>query len=143
MGKAHDEHTWVATYAVYTKKKQLPQTTSFKAFMAKHFTTVRAALAFTFTSLPNIMRLPALVAGLYLVLTMQMPGSVNFPVLFVSFVATSARASNTLDISDLFASHAAAKASAMAPLLIDFTPFLARMAFMAFIAFIAFLAIAS
>merc|ERR1719498_944518 len=83
MGKAHDEHTWVATYAVYTKKKQLPQTTSFKAFMAKHFTTVRAALAFTFTSLPNIIRLPALVAGLYLVLTMQMPGSVNFPVLFV------------------------------------------------------------
>merc|ERR1719263_1439335 len=102
-----------------TQKKESScksHTRSFKAFTAKHFTTVRAGLAFTLISLPKATRLPAFVAFLYLVLTMQTPGIVNYPVLFVSLLATSARASSTFDISDLLASHAVANASAMAPL---------------------------
>merc|ERR1712125_264875 len=110
------------------------QTAVFKAFTATHFTTVRAFFALTRTSLPNAMRLPAFVAGLWRVLIMATPGMVNFPVPFTSFVATSARASKTLAISDLFESHASAKASAIPLLGIAFTPFMAFIPFMDFIA---------
>merc|ERR1719473_2191931 len=109
------------------------------AATAKALTTVLAGLALTFTSLPKAIRLPALVAGLCLVLTMQMPGMVNLPVLFTSFAASSAKASKAFDICDFFASQAAAKASAIPPLGMDLTPFIAFMPF--FIAFIAFFAI--
>merc|ERR1719218_414677 len=112
----------------------------FKAATAKALTTVLAGLALTFTSLPKAIRLPAFVAGLCLVLIMQTPGIVNLPVLFTSLAASSAKASKAFDISDLFFSHAAANASAMARFEIDFAPFIARMAFIPFIAFIAFLA---
>merc|ERR1712232_1533088 len=78
------------------------QTTDFRAFTAKHFTTVRAGFALTLTSLPNTLRLPAFVAGLCLVFTMHTPGITNLPVPFTSFAATSARASNALFISALF-----------------------------------------
>merc|ERR1719313_2598229 len=101
---------------------------------------VCAAFALTFTSLPNAMRLPAFLAGLCLVLIMQMPGIVNLPVPLVSFSASSARASKTLVISDLFFSHAVAKASAMPLFGMDFTPFFALIALIAFMAFIAFFA---
>merc|ERR1711988_1473776 len=112
-----------------------PQTHDFKAFTAKAFTTVCAAFAFTLTSLPNAMRLPAFLAGLCLVLIMQMPGIVNLPVPLVSFSASSAKASKTLVISDLFFSHAVAKASAMPLFGMDLTPFFARIAFIAFMDF--------
>merc|ERR1719263_1297288 len=68
---------------------------------------------------------------------MQIPGIVNLPVLLTSFPASSAKASKALLISDLFFSHAAANASAIAPFEIDLAPFIALMAFIAFIAFIA------
>merc|ERR1719217_1643722 len=119
------------------KRAPYPQTHDFKAFTANAFTTVCAAFAFTLTSLPNAMRLPAFLAGLCLVLIMQMPGIVNLPVPLVSFSASSAKASKTLVISDLFFSHAVAKASAMPLFGMDFTPFFALMAFIAFIAFFA------
>ena len=48
----------------------------------KAFTTVFAGRAFTTTTLPNISRLPAFVAGLSRVLIMQRPGSVNLPTFF-------------------------------------------------------------
>merc|ERR550514_1544211 len=66
---------------------------------------------------------------------MHTPGIVNLPVLLTSLPANSANASKAFDISDFFASHAVAIASAIAPLVIDFAPFIARMAFIAFIAF--------
>merc|ERR1719235_1731555 len=110
----------------------------FKAATANAFTTVLAGLALTFTSLPKAIRLPAFVAGLCLVLIMQMPGMVNLPVLFTSFAANSAKASRAFDISDLFASHASPKASAIPLLGMDLTPFIAFIPF--FIAFIAFFA---
>merc|ERR1719218_182349 len=109
----------------------------FKAATANAFTTVLAGLALTFTSLPKAMRLPAFVAGLCLVLIMQMPGMVNLPVLFTSFAASSAKASKAFDISDLFFSQASPKASAMALLGMDETLFIAF--FIPF--FIAFFAI--
>merc|ERR1719263_667698 len=56
---------------------------------------------------------------------MQIPGMVNLPALLTSLAASSAKASKAFDISDLFASQAAAIASAMADLLIDFAPFIA------------------
>merc|ERR1711988_342524 len=111
------------------------------AATANAFTTVLAAFALTLISLPKAMRFPALVAGLWRVFTMQTPGIVNLPVLLISLPASSANASKAFVISDLFFSHAAANASAIAPLEIDFAPFIALMAFIAFIAFIAFLAI--
>merc|ERR1719171_851411 len=83
------------------------------------------------------MRLPALVAGLCLVLIMQTPGITNLPVPFTSLLAISAKASRTLFISDLFLSTAAPRTSAMALLFMDLTPFMAFMPFMAFIAFFA------
>merc|ERR1711976_662047 len=85
-----------------------PQTHSFKAFTAKHFTTVCAALAFTFTSLPKAIRLPAFLAALCLVFTMQTPGITNLPVFLVSDVASSARASKILLMSDFLPSVAVA-----------------------------------
>merc|ERR1719152_851619 len=118
------------------------QTLFFRAATAKALTMVLAGLAFTRTSLPKAMRLPALVAGLCLVLIMQTPGITNLPVPFTSLLAISAKASSTLLISDLFFSTAAPRASAMAPLLMDLAPFMAFMPFMAFIAFFAIVAVA-
>merc|ERR1719272_295642 len=110
-----------------------PQTHDFKSFVAKHLTTVHAALALTLISLPKAMRLPAFLAGLLRVLTMQTPGILNLPVLLTSLVTSSARASKTLLISALFVSHAVAMASATALFGIAVTPF-----FPFFIAFITF-----
>merc|ERR1719387_923717 len=76
-------------------------------------TTVFAGFAATTTSLPNITRLPAFVAGFFLVLIMTKPGTTNFPALFTCFAAISARASMILQQSDLFTLEAAARASAI------------------------------
>merc|ERR1719456_346976 len=134
-------NTCVVFHASYkmlncSQSASIPHTHSFRAFTAKHFTTVCAAFAFTFTSLPKAIRLPAFLAGLCLVLIMQTPGMTNFPVFLVSLVASSARASKIFPISDFLLSVAVAKASAMPPFGIDFTPRF----FIAFIAF--FMAIA-
>merc|ERR1711941_194677 len=110
--------------------EQKHQIDDFSAATGRAFTTVLAGLAFTTTSLPNIILLPALVAGFFLVLIMQSPGMVNLPVLSTSLAAKPARVSNILEASDFLMSCAVARASAMPPFGIDFT------AFMAFIAFI-------
>merc|ERR1712080_771896 len=91
-------HAWLATQDHNFKLHSAanPQTHCFKAFTAKHFTTVCAAFALTLTSLPKAMRLPAFLAGLCLVLIMHTPGMTNFPVFLVSAVASSARASKSL-----------------------------------------------
>merc|ERR1719182_700642 len=108
------QNTYVVFHASYkmlncSQSASIPHTHSFKAFTAKAFTTVCAAFAFTFTSLPKAIRLPAFLAGLCLVLTMQTPGITNFPVFLVSVVASSARASKILPISDFLPSQAVAK----------------------------------
>merc|ERR1719235_2441745 len=128
-----------SAYKLLAKRDRTHFTLLFKAATAKAFTTVLAGLALTFTSMPKAMRLPAFVAGLCLVLIMQTPGIVNLPVLFTSLAASSAKASKAFDISDLFFSHAAPKASAMALLGMDETLFMAFFIpfFMAFIAFFA------
>merc|ERR1719182_1009441 len=137
------QNTYVVFHASHqmlncSQSASIPHTHSFRAFTAKHLTTVCAAFAFSFTSLPKAIRLPAFLAALCLVLTMQMPGITNLPVFLVSDVASSARASKIFPISDFLLSVAVAKASAMPPLEIDFTLFIAFMPF--FMAFIAFFA---
>merc|ERR1719188_472961 len=57
------------------------------------FTIVLAAFAFTFTSLPKAILVPALVAGLWRVLIMQRPGMTNLPAFFTSAVARAAKLS--------------------------------------------------
>merc|ERR1719152_763123 len=111
----------------------------FRAATANALTTVLAGLALTLISLPKATRLPALVAGLCLVLIMQTPGMVNLPFL-ISLLASSAKASKTLETSDLFFSQASPMASAIALLGIDFTLFIAFFIPPFFMAFIAFLA---
>merc|ERR1719481_2397267 len=106
----------------------------FSAATGKAFTTVLAFIAATVTTLPNISRLPAWVAGFTRVLIMQMPGMVHFPAFFTSLVATLLRLSRTLDTSDFFNSVSSASAWAKAPLVKAFPCFIP--AFIALIAFI-------
>merc|ERR1719238_1705435 len=109
----------------------------FKADTAKALTIVLAGLALRLTSLPKAMILPALVAGLWRVLIMQTPGRVNLPVPFTSLAIKSAKASKAFTTSDLFFSHAAPNASAMAPFDKDFAPFAFIDFFIAFFATVA------
>merc|ERR1719223_1352335 len=104
----------------------------FRAATQNAFTMVLAGLALTTTTLPNISRLPAFVAGFTRVLTMTKPGMVTLPTFFTCSVATAARLSMTDTTSFLFNSVSAAMASARPPL--DKT---LPDAFIAFIAFIA------
>merc|ERR1719486_648449 len=105
------------------------------AATGKAFTTVRAGLAATTTSLPNIILLPFLVAGFFLVLIMQSPGMTNLPALFTCTAPTLASASRIFVHWDFFVSVAVAIASAMPPFERD-----TCLAFMAFFAFMAFIA---
>merc|ERR1712137_1022011 len=73
----------------------LSQIFCLRAATGKAFTMVFAGFAFTTTVLPNISRLPALVAGFTRVLIMQRPGTVTFPAFFTSFVATAAKLPKT------------------------------------------------
>merc|ERR1719359_2222535 len=134
------------------RKRGFAQMDFLSAATGKAFTTVLAGFAATVNSLPNINRLPALVAGFFLVLIMIRPGSTNLPALFTCVAPTSASASMIFEHSAFFISQAVASASAMAPfpraapatLALAFIGFLAFIAFMAFIvfaaAFIAFIA---
>merc|ERR1719219_3036232 len=67
-------------------------------------------------TLPKISFLPALVAGFFLVLILQRPGRVKTPDFFTSAVATSARLARALSASFFLISHAVARASPKAPL---------------------------
>merc|ERR1719352_283202 len=134
------------------RKCSVAQMDFLSAATGNAFTTVLAGFAATVTSLPNMSRLPALVAGFFLVLIIIKPGSTNLPALFTCVAPTSASASMIFEHSAFFNSHAVVRASAMAPfpraapaaLGLAFIGFLAFIAFIAFIvfatAFIAFIA---
>merc|ERR1719387_3455851 len=110
--------------ADYPQRHCASQMAALSAATGKAFTTVFAALAFTFTSFPNITLFPAFVAAFLLVLTMHTPGITNFPALFTCFVATSARTSMTFEHSDFFRPDPSASASAMAPLVMLLAAFI-------------------
>merc|ERR1719282_1427975 len=74
------------------------------------------------TTLPKTSRLPALVAGLVRIFSLQSPGIAKMPAFFTLVVATSASESNTFAHTDFFSSQLVAKASAMAPFVIAFAP---------------------
>merc|ERR1712061_670709 len=93
-----------------------PQMLFFKAATQYALTIVLAGLALTTTTLPNISRLPAFVAGFVRVFTMQSPGMVTFPALLTCLVATAARLSSTFTQSFFFSSVSVAMASAKPPL---------------------------
>merc|ERR1712087_753354 len=124
------------------------QTIFFTADTAYAFTTVLAGFAFTTTSLPNIIRLPAFVAGFSLVLILHSPWTVNTPLPLTSFVPMSARAASNLEQTVFLRSCCAANAAARPPfdigaplfLAIAFIAFIAFIALIAFIAFMAFMA---
>merc|ERR1719367_1792192 len=92
------------------------QMLAFKAATGNALTIFFAGLALTMHILPKISFLPALVAGFMRVLMRHRPGMVKMPVFFTSAVAISARLANTLPATAFFSSHFAARASAMAPL---------------------------
>merc|ERR1719262_1845923 len=105
------------------------QTLFFKADTANAFTTVLAGLAFTIITLPKTSLLPALVAGLRRVFTMQMPGKTNFPALFTCSAAMPARLLTIFMHSDFLISVSVANASASPPLVMGLAPpFIAFMA---------------
>merc|ERR1719359_1333411 len=97
------------------RKRGFAQMDFLSAATGKAFTTVLAGFAATVTSLPNISRLPALVAGFFLVFIIIRPGSTNLPALFTCVAPTSASASMIFEHSAFFISQAVARASAMAP----------------------------
>merc|ERR1719453_194712 len=139
---AHCGH-WMNTSRRSTQCKlpalqQAPQISSFSALTQYAFTMVLAGFAATFTVLPNICLMPALVAGFVFVLIMHSPGIVNLPFL-TSAVASSVRASSTFEHSDFLWPVASASATAMPPFGRAFTLFF----FIAFIAFMAFILVQS
>ena len=68
---------------------------SFKVFAGKALTTFEAGLAEIFCMVPNIILVVALVAGLFLSLSMAMPGTTNLPHFLTSAEATWPRESTT------------------------------------------------
>merc|ERR1719272_2510837 len=114
---------------------------SFKDFAGKAFTIFDAGLAETFCICPKIILSQALRAGLFLSLSMVMPGTTNLPAFFTSTVATSQRESIT-PLTSFFFSPVVVLIASYIPLAVILEPaalwdFMAFMAFMAFIAFIA------
>merc|ERR1719373_266456 len=89
------------------------QTLFFSAATANALTTFLAGFAFTTTTLPNISRLPAFVAGFVFTFNMARPGTVNLPVDLTSFVATAARLASTFLQSAAFKPVAVAIAAVM------------------------------
>merc|ERR1711979_172480 len=85
----------------------------FSAVTAKPFTTFLAGFAFTTTTLPNISRLPAFVAGFVFIFSIARPGTVNLPVDLTSFEATAARLASTFLQSAAFKPVAVAIAAVM------------------------------
>merc|ERR1719155_203552 len=94
------------------------QTLAFSAATGKALTTFFAGFAFTMTVLPKISLFPALVAGFMRVLIRHKPGRVKMPVLLTSFVAISASDPMIFRHADFLSSLSAARASAIAPLVI-------------------------
>merc|ERR1719456_2167522 len=78
-----------------TAQLEVDQKLSFNALTAKHFTTLRAGLALTLISLPKAIRFPALVAGLCLSTTRQIPGRMILPFFFTALTTTPSKASIT------------------------------------------------
>merc|ERR1711976_907236 len=74
------------------------------------------------TTLPKTSRLPALVAGLVRIFSLQSPGIAKMPAFFTLVVATSASESKTFAHTDFFSSQLVANASAIAPLVMAFAP---------------------
>merc|ERR1719162_1690328 len=109
----------------------IPQTAFLILALQKALTTVFAGFAPTFTSFPNIILMPAFVAGFFLVLIMTRPGIANLPTLFTSFAPSSASDPITLATSRLFRLSEVAIPSAMPDFDIALTP-----AFIDFMAFI-------
>merc|ERR1719159_166980 len=85
------------------------QMLSLRAFTGYAFTTFRAGLAFTITTLPKTSRFPAFVAGFVRVLILQRPGTVKMPDLDTSWEAISAKLPMTFMHTDFFNSHSFAK----------------------------------
>merc|ERR1712190_146111 len=127
---SHGQQAGLEACAIFTIAQRL----SLMAFAGNAFTILRAGLALTTHILPKISRLPALVAGFVLVLSLQRPGNAKTPVLVTSLVASSAKLSMTLEHTDFFNSHDSANAWAMAPFDMHFADFMAADFFMGAIA---------
>merc|ERR1712087_869131 len=105
------------------RTQRRPQNSSLRAFAAKALTTVLAGFAFTNTTLPNISRFPALVAGFLRVLIITKPGTTNLPFFSVSAAAMLARVLKALPITPFFTSQLSAIAAVNAVLVIT-VPFI-------------------
>merc|ERR1719471_2328344 len=90
------------------------------AAVGNALTTVFAGFALTTTISPNIIFLPAFVAGFFFVLTLARPGMVNTPDFFTSAIPISANLSKSFVTTPFFSSAPVARLSARAPLLIAF-----------------------
>merc|ERR1719410_1132226 len=101
---------------------QRPQICALSAATANALTTVLAGLAFTTTSLPNIIFLVAFVAGFLRVLILASPGIVKMPVFFTSAWPSSANEFKTLVVTLFFSSTLFAIESAMEPLVMALFP---------------------
>merc|ERR1719437_106473 len=108
-------HAARAMWSVHmrTASEMSTQTLFFSAATANALTTFLAGLAFTITTLPNISRLPAFVAGFVFTFNIARPGTVNLPVDLTSFVATAARLASTFLQSAAFKPVAVAIAAVM------------------------------
>merc|ERR1719401_1707597 len=91
--------------------------------------TIILSTAFTTTTLPNIVRFPAFVAGFFRVLIMQTPGIVNFAFFFSSAAERLASASRTFEHSLFFRPVAEERPSATPPLLSALDDFAIAIAF--------------
>eukprot|EP00438_Fugacium_kawagutii_P008599 Skav200248 [mRNA] locus=scaffold3488:41995:42378:- [translate_table: standard] len=101
-------------------KDPWPQKFCFNAATGNAFTTVFAGWAFTMTSWPNIIFLPAFRAGFCLVLIMQSPGRTNLPDFFTSSVPISAKLFKILLMSPFLSSVASANEVVRPPLVMVF-----------------------
>merc|ERR1719440_2675870 len=99
------------------------------------FTTVFAGCAFTLTSLPNIILVPAFVAGFTRDLIRKRFGTLKIPFFFTSAAAMATKLSRTSRQTFCFNSCSPAIAAVKAPFVIALLP----PAFMAFIVFMAFM----
>merc|ERR1712046_382657 len=111
---------------------------SLKDLTAKTFTLLEAFIALTFTTLPNIERVPAGVAAFCFILSVARPGMVNFPDFLHSATPMSLRAERQLFTSFAFSPVFSATITVTAPAVIDLadTDFFFITAFL-FITFIA------
>merc|ERR1712066_215741 len=92
----------------------------FRAAAGKAFTTFRAGLAFTITTLPKTSFSPPFVAGFVRSFSLHNPGRENKPVFETSVCATSANVSTNFEHTDFLSSHEVASASVIAPFVMHF-----------------------